>query len=141
MFRFNFNLFFLDFEFYFRLFRIRFSFRIRIGFGPCVCAVLRLRGAVLLFDDFCFVSRRHPVFFIESRFLQGLDAGQQLILLGGQQIAIVVGFVDQHRLQKEAQVLGGIFKIISEALNQTIGNVGDPVVRNSGNLSIEKGGH
>jgi hypothetical protein len=108
-------------------------FRIRVGFGLCVCAVLC--------DDFCFVSRRHPVFSVQSRFLQGLDAGQQLILLRGQQIAIVVGFVDQHRLQKEAQVLGRIFKIISEALDQTIGNVGDPVVQNSGNLSLEKGGH
>ena len=116
MFRFNFNLFFLDFEFHFRLFRIRFSFRIRVGFEPCVCAVLRLRRAVF-FDDFCFVSRRHPVFSVQSRFLQGLDAGQQLILLRGQQIAIAVVVVDQHRLQKEAQVIGGIFKIISEALD------------------------
>jgi hypothetical protein len=38
-------------------------------------------------------------------------------LLRGQQIAIVVVVVDQHRLQKEAQVIGGIFKIISEALD------------------------
>ena len=38
-------------------------------------------------------------------------------------------------------MLGRIFKIISEALDQTIGNVSDPVVRNSGNLSLKKGGH